>query len=105
MINIDSYRKRLLSRKAELVTRLEKIEDILDDPKSPDFSDHATESEFDEAYESQGLAGLKELSAIEAALKRIEHETYGICLSCGEAISEERLQSVPYAAKCRRCMQ
>lgn len=105
MINVDSYRERLLARKAELTERLEKLEDVLDDPKSADFSEHATESEFDEVYESQGLAGLKEVSAIDAALKRIENNAFGICMACGEPISDERLQAVPFAAHCRKCMQ
>ena len=105
MINVDIYRERLLARKAELNERLEKLEDVLDDPKSADFSEHATESEFDEVYESQGLAGLKEVSAIDAALKRIEDKAFGVCVSCGEPISEERLNAVPFAPHCRKCMQ
>ena len=77
----------------------------MDDPKSPDFSEHATESELDEVYESQGRADLREARAIEAALTRIEDKTFGICSTCGEQISEERLDAVPHAALCRKCMQ
>lgn len=104
---IDSklFFERLVARKAELIERLEQLEDVLDDPKSADFSDHATEAEFDEVYESQGKEGLKEVAAINAALKRIEDKSFGICMSCGDPISEERLQSVPHAANCRKCMQ
>ena len=105
MSEINKYREQLLSRRAELAARLEKVEDLLDDPKSQSFSEQATERELDEVYEAQGLAGEQEISAIDAALNRIENGTYGICVSCGEAISTERLTAVPIATKCRNCMQ
>ena len=43
------------------------------------------------------------LDKIDQALKRIEDGTYGICVSCGEEISEERLDVVPHAPRCRHC--
>ena len=43
------------------------------------------------------------LKAIEAALERIEDGTFGICQTCGEAISEERLEAIPYATQCIDC--
>ncbi len=39
-----------------------------------------------------------------AALGRIEAGTFGICVDCGEAISTERLDILPTAVKCRKCM-
>ncbi len=104
MIDVENFRTGLLARKDELQVRLEKLEDVLDDPKSADFSEHATEAEFDEVYESQGLAGLKEVEAIDAALTRIENGTFGECMTCGGKISQERLDAVPVATKCRKCM-
>lgn len=104
-MNVEQFRRRLVARKEELQELLTRLEDVLDDPKSRDFSEHATESEFDEVYESQGREGLKEISAIEAALDRIDNESFGICARCGNEISEERLDAVPHAAMCRHCMQ
>jgi DnaK suppressor protein len=40
------------------------------------------------------------LAAIEAALKRIEDGTYGICSNCGSPISLERLEAMPWADLC-----
>ena len=104
-MNVDHFHRRLIARKEELQQLLERLEDTLDDPKSQDFSEHATESEFDEVYESQGREGLKEISAIDAAIDRIANNRFGICAGCGNAISEERLDAVPHAAMCRHCMQ
>jgi RNA polymerase-binding protein DksA len=43
------------------------------------------------------------LSEIEAALARIEAGTFGICRTCGQPISEERLEAIPYATQCIDC--
>ena len=79
--------------------------DWLDDPANPDAEERATEREQDEVFELQGLAGQEEIAAIDAALKRIENNIYGLCLRCGEPISRERLNAVPYAIHCRKCMR
>ena len=38
-----------------------------------------------------------------AALKRLEHGTYGRCENCGRSIGRERLRAVPYARHCISC--
>ena len=53
--------------------------------------------------EDLGAAGVQEVRMIEAALKRIDAGTYGICVSCGEPISEERLNVLPATPICRDC--
>jgi RNA polymerase-binding transcription factor DksA len=40
---------------------------------------------------------------IDAALSRVADGSYGICVNCGEQISEARLEAVPHAARCRNC--
>ena len=43
------------------------------------------------------------LRAIEGALERIAEGTFGICQTCREPISEERLEAIPYATQCIDC--
>lgn len=43
------------------------------------------------------------LAAIEAALVRLDEGTYGKCQRCGQPISEERLEAIPYATLCIDC--
>jgi DnaK suppressor protein len=43
------------------------------------------------------------LSAIDAALKRIDDGTYGTCVSCGDEIRRERLEASPWASLCIDC--
>lgn len=103
--DLESRKTALLKRRSELLERLKKLDDWLDDPVDPDFEERATEREQDEVFELQGLAGQEEIAAIDAALKRIENNVYGQCLVCGEPISNERLNAVPYAVHCRHCMR
>lgn len=45
------------------------------------------------------------ISQIDAALKRIEDKTYGLCLDCEEAIPEKRLMANPHAQLCVSCAE
>jgi DnaK suppressor protein len=42
---------------------------------------------------------------VRAALSRLEHGTYGICLDCEEPISAKRLAAVPWAGLCIHCQE
>ena len=43
------------------------------------------------------------LARIDAALRRLEAGTYGICGDCEQPIAGERLMALPFAARCRPC--
>ena len=49
------------------------------------------------------ISGL--LEDVQAALRRIEDGTYGICLHCEGDIGRKRLEAVPWAAFCIRCQE
>ena len=103
MANMQRARERLEKRLAELDHRLIDIEHTLDEAKPADWEEAAVESEGDEVLEELGQTGLAEIRMIEAALKRIDDGSYGICPQCGESISEARLEAVPHAPLCRHC--
>jgi RNA polymerase-binding transcription factor DksA len=103
MLDLTYFEQMLRSHRKELQQRLDNIEHELDKPADPNAEERATEREGDEVLEGVGQAGLNEIRGIDAALKRIADGTYGICASCGEGISEDRLKAVPYAVKCRNC--
>jgi RNA polymerase-binding transcription factor DksA len=46
-----------------------------------------------------------ELRDIDAARERMNKETYGICVDCGDAVAYERLAVYPTAKRCVRCQQ
>lgn len=43
------------------------------------------------------------INKVEKALDAAEKGTYGTCESCGQRIPRERLEAVPWAAKCVEC--
>jgi DnaK suppressor protein len=43
------------------------------------------------------------LNKIDAALRRLNEETYGLCFECGAEIAERRLRALPFAVRCRDC--
>jgi DnaK suppressor protein len=47
----------------------------------------------------------KLLKEVQAALARIDDETFGVCLRCEEDIPEKRLKAVPWAAYCVPCQE
>lgn len=47
----------------------------------------------------------KELSALTAALQRLETDEYGFCIDCGDEIGEKRLERMPTTLKCMDCMR
>jgi DnaK suppressor protein len=42
---------------------------------------------------------------IDEALKRLEDNSYGLCLTCEKPISKKRLSAVPYAKYCVACQE
>ncbi|RYC12030.1 TraR/DksA family transcriptional regulator [Ciceribacter ferrooxidans] len=103
-MDIKKYENILRQRHLEILARLNKIDADLSEQKSPDFEDQATQAENDEVLEEFGQVGETELKAIDAALKRIEQGTFGICVTCGQPISEERLDAVPHTPFCQDCV-
>jgi DnaK suppressor protein len=45
------------------------------------------------------------LREVERALKRVAGGTYGVCESCGEEISSNRLKAIPWARYCLTCQE
>ncbi len=101
MINVDKYEQKLTARRDYLDKQLHKIEDQLDETPNPDWDDNAAEHEGDEVLEDLGIMGQSEIRAINAALDRIEAGTFGVCVKCGEDISPERLDLLPYTPFCK----
>ncbi len=101
--DLKTRRKALKGRLHDLTERLRHIETELDAPHSRDGEEQAAEREGEEVLEQLGLAGEAEIAVIRAALKRMDEGGYGQCTSCGEEISAERLDVLPFTPFCRTC--
>lgn len=103
MKDLNDRKAMLEARLADLGGRLRGIEVELDSHVSQDWEDLATEREADEVLEGMGVSGQHEIRMIKAALDRIAQGTYGLCTKCGEPISQERLDAIPYTPFCSTC--
>ncbi|MFU8882549.1 MAG: TraR/DksA family transcriptional regulator [Rhodobacterales bacterium] len=103
MKTIERRRDILRSRLSELDSRLHAIETELEQPHTQDWDDMAIEREGDEVLERLGQSGLDEIRRIMAALQRIKAGTYGVCVTCGATIAEERLDILPATPFCKLC--
>jgi len=45
------------------------------------------------------------LNQIDAALKRIQADEYGVCANCQEELQQKRLEAVPWAKHCIACQE
>lgn len=103
MPDTDHFRTLIISRLDELGVRLHDIDHELSEPVSQDLGEQSIDIEDDEVLEGLALAAQTEVGLLRKALNRIEDGSFGICLKCGDQISDARLDAVPYAPLCKTC--
>jgi DnaK suppressor protein len=102
--------------RALLVEERTKLIHQLTELGSSETGDLRSDVEFGDAFADAGAAtaerterlGLVEtlktqLDAVDAALGRIESGTYGVCASCGNEISADRIEARPVSIYCMDC--
>jgi DnaK suppressor protein len=104
----DATRSLLLAKRAEIVAKVEQLGDH--DPaevanlgfgkRIGDATSYAVDRMTD-AYQARTIYAT--VGEIDQALERLDAGTYGSCVLCGNAIPEERLRAVPWAALCVPC--
>ncbi|KPL88988.1 TraR/DksA family transcriptional regulator [Herpetosiphon geysericola] len=86
----------------EEIKRLEEATDQLNQDAEFGVSNHIADDASDIFEREKNFALIEDrqrlIGEVEAALDRIEHGTYGICLKTGKPIPVERLEVLPYAA-------
>ncbi len=95
----DYFRAKLLAWKDEILRESKLTLQALQEENvnHPDLADRAS-SETDRAIELRARDRQRKLiSKIDAALQRIEDNTYGYCEETGEPISLKRLEARPIA--------
>lgn len=114
--SFEKYRKMLMEKKARITGDVEQLEkqSLLNSQRDAsgdlsDYSLHMADAGSD-AAERETMLGLasaqqKMIDKIERALERIEQGTYGMCELCGGEISEDRLNALPEANTCIKCMR
>ncbi len=103
MKTVEERKSELEARLADLTARMRDIDAELDTHDAKDWEEMATEREGDEVLEDLGVSAQNEIRMIAAAMSRVEDGSYGDCVRCGDAISEERLDLIPATPFCRTC--
>ena len=101
---IEKFRNLLLEQLKELDTNEDKTKrEIIVKENFADVTDRASH-ETDQQFELRIRERERKLkSKIKSTLEKIESNTFGICESCGEDISEERLLARPVTTLCINC--
>ena len=97
--------KKILENKQDELERIVRNRDTITIEKSADALDevqHASEREL-------AIRNLDResnlLRNVRLALRRIDDESFGICMHCEEEISPKRLAAVPWAPFCIQCQE
>ncbi len=73
--------------------------------RDADWSEQAGERENDEVLNALESEAKIEIQQLSNAITRMENGNYGVCQTCGEDISHQRLQVQPAAIKCIECAE
>lgn len=84
--------------------------DEAEEAESPIDPDHNPEDIASETSEADREEALVEMAVVrkadaESALSRLDNGVYGVCVDCGEKITEARLEYRPEAARCLACQE
>ena len=99
----ESLKSQLEQRLVDMQSRLANIKKDVTKAYSGDSAERAQERENDEVVEAIGNETRQAIRDLQAALSRIDEESFGVCEGCGEAISEDRLAAIPEATRCVVC--
>lgn len=106
--------ERLQEERRRTVRALERSDEstrvsTLDDGELTNYSQHLADEGSDTMEQEKALMLLSQegqrLAEIDRALRRLykEPEKFGRCENCGNEISMERLELVPWATLCKNC--
>jgi DnaK suppressor protein len=111
-LDLDHFGGLLLAERAQISRALVAIHadsstslaDATGDLNSSSMDDHLAD-QATETHDREVEVGLEEngdevVLEIDAALKRIDDGTYGVCTACGKPIGKERLEARPWATLC-----
>ena len=106
-LDLHAIRRSLEDERARLMERIASETARLNQPieSTTEWVDQArliTTRELQSALLAQAQ---QHLEHIEAALRRLDEGTYGICAVCGGPINPERLRALPYATTCVKCQR
>jgi RNA polymerase-binding transcription factor len=111
-IDAEAFRRQLLEERKRITDAIDHLhaenpgsleDEIAEMPLDNHLAETATgtlDREIDYTLEENAE---HVLTAIDAALERIDQDSFGVCTRCGRPISQERLEARPWASLCIDC--
>ncbi len=98
-----AVRHTLVAERARLV---EELGEAIQTPSQMTYGSQAAAAS--EVFAQQRDMALRDratqhLELVEAALRRLDDASYGVCLRCAKPIAPARLEALPWAAHCIDC--
>ena len=103
--DLDAVRAALLAERARL---LEEIGEAIVAPGQMTYGSQAAAAS--QVFAQQRDLALRDRSdqqlvLVDEALARLDDGTFGMCVRCGQPIASERLEALPWAARCIDCQR
>jgi RNA polymerase-binding transcription factor DksA len=111
-VDVDAVRGRLEQERREATCRLAALSgdyaSVVEASRDSNADDEHDPEGATIAFERSQIGALvdqvrERLQEVEAALQRLDEGSYGVCVRCGAAIAEGRLEARPTALLCVRC--
>jgi RNA polymerase-binding protein DksA len=103
-LNLEHYRKLLLQKRDELITRLyERRSQIAMEHDIDDEGAFALQKVIKDLALTNMEREIRTLTEIELSLRLMDNGQYGLCGSCGDQIPAARLQALPWTRICVVC--
>src|SRR5213596_1766696 len=102
------FKKRLLDKQYQLVQEVGRTAlygKDQDDDSIKDLGDQANTAYNREFFFELGNGDRRLLRDVVSALQKLDDGGFGACERCGEAISEKRLEALPFARYCIDCQR
>jgi DnaK suppressor protein len=104
-IDLEAIRRALHAERARLI---EEIGEAIVAPGQMTYGSQAAAAS--QVFAQQRDLALRDrsdhqLELVDAALARLDDGSYGRCIRCGEPIAPDRLDALPWAARCIDCQR
>ena len=106
---IETYRAALRTERTRILSNIDTLQEELGSSLTAESGEHGWETHMGDLATVTFLREMDLtieeneehlLNDIDAALQRIEDGTYGVCTVSGEDIPTDRLDALPWAARC-----
>jgi DnaK suppressor protein len=106
-MQISNIKEQLLKRRREILEQREKNIDSWNKLHEPEveLEEQAAKENISRTHEQLERQEKEEIEQIDAALGKLETSGFGICESCGEKISDRRLEALPWTSLCIDCAE